>query len=275
MQREVVVVGAVRTAIGDFGGSLKDFAPTELGAMMVREVLARSSVEGEEVQHVVFGHVIQTEPQDMYLARGAALKGGVTPAAPAMTLNRLCGSGLQAIISAAQGILLGDANIAIAGGAESMSRAPYLSVASRFGQRMGDINLIDTMVGALTDPFASIHMGVTAENVAQRYGITRASQDALALESHRRASKAIQGGRFADQILPLVARVKRSEVEFRHDEHVRMDAKIEDFARLKPVFAFHDGTVTAGNASEINDGAAAVMLMESNLAKHRKSVILG
>lgn len=187
MQREVVVVSGVRTAIGDFGGSLKDFAPTELGARVVREVLSRAQVSGDEVGHVVFGNVVHTEPKDMYLARVAAINGGIAQHAPALTVNRLCGSGLQAIVSAAQNVLLGDADIAVAGGAENMSRAPYSVPAARFGQRMGDAKLVDMMIGALNDPFQSIHMGVTAENVAAKYGITRDAQDALALESHRRA----------------------------------------------------------------------------------------
>ena len=206
MQREVVVAAGVRTAIGDFGGGLKDFPPTDLGARVVREVLSRANVSGDDVGHVVFGNVVHTEPKDMYLARVAALNGGVAQHVPALTVNRLCGSGLQAIVSAAQGILLGDADIAIGGGAESMSRAPYTVPAARFGQRMGDAPLIDMMLGALHDPFQTIHMGVTAENVAKQYGITRDAQDALALESHRRAAHAIAEGRFAEQILPVVIR---------------------------------------------------------------------
>ncbi|WP_233863368.1 beta-ketothiolase BktB [Paraburkholderia adhaesiva] len=269
MQRDVVVVSGVRTAIGDFGGSLKDFAPTDLGARVVREVLTRANVEGDAVGHVVFGNVIHTEPKDMYLARVAALNGGVAQHTPALTVNRLCGSGLQAIVSAAQTILLGDADIAIGGGAESMSRAPYTVPAARFGQRMGDAPLIDMMVGALHDPFQSIHMGVTAENVAKKFGITREAQDALALESHRRAAKAIAEGRFKDQILPIALKSKKGEVVFDTDEHVRTDATLEDFTKLKPVFAKENGTVTAGNASGINDAAAAVLLMSGEAARAR------
>jgi acetyl-CoA C-acetyltransferase len=269
MQRDVVVVSGVRTAIGDFGGGLKDFAPTDLGARVVREVLSRANVEGDAVGHVVFGNVVHTEPKDMYLARVAAINGGVAQHTPALTVNRLCGSGLQAIVSAAQTILLGEADIAIGGGAESMSRAPYTVPAARFGQRMGDAPLIDMMLGALHDPFQTIHMGVTAENVAKKFGITREAQDALALESHRRAAKAIAEGRFKDQILPVAIKSKKGEVVFDTDEHVRADAAPEDFSKLKPVFAKENGTVTAGNASGINDAAAAVLLMSGEAARAR------
>ncbi|NRO96759.1 acetyl-CoA C-acyltransferase [Paraburkholderia sp. NMBU_R16] len=269
MQREVVIVSGVRTAIGDFGGSLKDFAPTELGARVVKEALRRAGVSGEDVGHVVFGNVIQTEPKDMYLARVAALNAGVAQHAPAMTVNRLCGSGLQAIVSAAQSILLGDADIAVAGGAESMSRAPYIAPAARFGQRMGDARFVDMMLGALHDPFESFHMGVTAENVARRYGITREMQDALAVESHRRASRAIREGYFSNQILPIASQGKKGETIFDTDEHVRHDTSAADLARLKPVYQREGGTVTAGNASGINDGAGALVLMEHGTAKAR------
>lgn len=269
MQREVVVVSGVRTAIGDFGGALKDFTPTDLGARVVREALSRANVQGDEVGHVVFGNVIQTEPRDMYLARVAALDGGVTQHAPALTVNRLCGSGLQAIVSASQSILLGDADVAVGGGAESMSRAPYIMPAARFGQRMGDARIVDMMVGALNDPFNKIHMGVTAENVARQFGITREMQDALALESHQRAARAIEAGFFKEQILPITLASKKGDIVFERDEHVRMQATAEDFAKLKPVFAKENGTVTAGNASGINDAAAAVVLMERSVAEKR------
>jgi acetyl-CoA C-acetyltransferase len=269
MQREVVVVSGVRTAIGDFGGALKDFSPTELGAQVVREVMKRASVTGDDIGHVVFGNVIQTEAKDMYLARVAALNGGVAQHAPALTVNRLCGSGLQAIVSAAQSILLGDADIAIGGGAESMSRAPYIAPAARFGQRMGDARLVDMMLGALHDPFDTIHMGVTAENVANQYGISREAQDSLALQSHRRAARAIEAGYFKEQILPITQASKKGEIVFDTDEHVRMNAQPEDFSKLKPVFAKENGTVTAGNASGINDAAAAVVLMERSVAEQR------
>ncbi|KVW37196.1 acetyl-CoA acetyltransferase [Burkholderia ubonensis] len=265
--KEVVVVSGVRTAIGDFGGSLKDFAPTELGAKVVREVLSRANVPGDAVGHVVFGHVVNTEPKDMYLSRVAAIDGGVAQHTPAMNVNRLCGSGLQAIVSAAQTILLGDADVAIGGGAESMSRAPYTVPAARFGQRRGDGKLVDMMLGALHDPFQTIHMGVTAENVARKYGITRDDQDALALESHRRAARAIAEGRFKDQILPIAIRTRKGEVQFDTDEHVRNDASADDFTKLKPVFQKENGTVTAGNASGINDAAAAVLMMSADAAR--------
>jgi len=268
-QRDVVVVSGVRTAIGEFGGALKDFTPTQLGARVVREVLKRADVAGDDVGHVVFGNVIQTEPRDLYLARVAALDGGVAQHTPALTVNRLCGSGLQAIVSAAQAILLGDTDITIGGGAESMSRAPYIMPAARFGQRMGDARMVDMMLGALHDPFDTIHMGVTAENVANEYGISRDAQDALALESHRRAARAIQAGYFREQILPVTSASKKGDIVFDTDEHVRRDAKLEDFSRLKPVFAKENGTVTAGNASGINDAAAAVVLMERSMAEKR------
>ncbi|KAK47353.1 acetyl-CoA C-acyltransferase family protein [Caballeronia sp. LZ029] len=269
MQREVVVVSGVRTAIGDFGGALKDFSPTDLGARVVREALSRANVAGDEVGHVVFGNVVHTEPRDMYLARVAALDGGVSQDAPALTVNRLCGSGLQAIVSASQSILLGDADVAIGGGAENMSRAAYIMPAARFGQRMGDTRIVDMMVGALNDPFDKIHMGVTAENVAQKFGITREMQDALALESHRRAAKATEAGYFKEQILPITLASKKGDTVFDRDEHVRMNATAEDFAKLKPVFVKENGTVTAGNASGINDAAAAVVLMERGVAEKR------
>lgn len=272
MQREVVVVSGVRTAIGDFGGSLKDFAPTELGARVVREVLSRAQVSGDEVGHVVFGNVVHTEPKDMYLARVAAINGGIAQHAPALTVNRLCGSGLQAIVSAAQNVLLGDADIAVAGGAENMSRAPYSVPAARFGQRMGDAKLVDMMIGALNDPFQSIHMGVTAENVAAKYGITRDAQDALALESHRRASHATKSGYFKDQILPIEIASRKGTVVFDADEHVRHDASLDDFTKLKPVFAKENGTVTAGNASGVNDGACA-LLVASEAAARRHGLV--
>ncbi len=268
-QREVMVVSGVRTAIGDFGGALKDFSPTDLGARVVREVLSRAIVSGEDVGHVVFGNVIQTEPKDMYLARVAALNGGVSQHAPALTVNRLCGSGLQAIVSAAQSILLGDTDIAIGGGAESMSRAPYLAPSARFGQRMGDARLVDMMLGALHDPFDAIHMGVTAENVAAKYGISREMQDELALESHRRAARAIEAGYFKEQILAVTQASKKGDIVFDTDEHVRLNATLQDFTKLKPVFAKENGTVTAGNASGINDAAAAVVLMERGTAEAR------
>ena len=269
MAREVVVVSAVRTAVGTFGGSLKDTAPTELGATVVAEALKRAGVDGGEVGHVVFGHVINTEPKDMYLGRVAALKGGVKDHTPCLTVNRLCGSGLQAIVSAAQSILLGETDVAIGGGAENMSRGAYILPAGRFGQRMGDGKIVDMMVGALHDPFDVIHMGVTAENVARQWSITREQQDALAVESHQRAARAIAEGRFKSQIVPILLRSKKGDVAFDTDEHVRADASLADMAKLRPVFLKDNGTVTAGNASGINDGAAAVVLMERSAAERK------
>ena len=269
MAREVVVVSGVRTAIGTFGGSLKDTPTVDLGALVVKEALARAAVEGKDVGHVVFGHVVNTEPKDMYLSRVAAINGGCPKETPAMNVNRLCGSGLQAIVSASQGILLGDYDVAIGGGAENMSRAPYASLATRFGARMGDTKMIDMMVGALHDPFHTIHMGVTAENVAAEHGITREDQDALALESHQRAEKAWAEGRFKDQIVPVVSKGRKGDVVFDQDEHFRAGAKLEDFQKMKPVFVKENGTVTAANASGINDAAAAVVLMEAAAAKAR------
>lgn len=265
---EVVIVSAVRTAIGDFGGSLKDLAPTELGAQVVREAVRRAGIEPAEVGQVVFGNVIQTEPKDMYLARVCAMQGGIPKETPAMTLNRLCGSGLQAIVSAAQTIMLGDTDIALAGGAENMSRSNYVVPAARWGQRMGDEPLIDWMVGALSDPFDRQHMGVTAERVAAKWAISRDTQDAFAVESHRRAAKAIAEGRFKSQIMPIEVKTRKGTVTFDTDEHVRADATLEDMAKLRPVFQ-KDGTVTAGNASGINDAAAAVVLMERSAAEKK------
>ena len=269
MSREVVVVSAVRTAIGTFGGALKDLAPTELAARIVKESLRRASLSGEEVGHVVFGHVVNTEPRDMYLSRVAAINGGCSQSTPAFNVNRLCGSGLQAIVSAAQAIMLGDADIAIGGGAENMSRAPYASLGSRWGVRMGDTKMIDMMMGALHDPFHNIHMGITAENIAAKWGITREDQDRLAVESHNRAERATKAGYFKDQILPIVQKTRKGDVAFELDEHFRPNCSLEDMAKLKPAFLKENGTVTAGNASGINDAAAAVVLMERAVAQQR------
>ena len=269
MSREVVVVSAVRTAIGTFGGGLKDIAPTELAAQVVRESLKRANVSGEDVGHVVFGHVVNTEPKDMYLSRVAAINGGCGEGTPAFNVNRLCGSGLQAIVSAAQAIALGDADVAIGGGAENMSRAPYASLGSRWGVRMGDTKLIDMMMGALHDPFHNIHMGITAENIAAKWGITRTDQDQLALQSHNRAERATKAGYFKAQILPIIQKTRKGDVAFEVDEHFRPNCSIEDMAKLKPAFLKENGTVTAGNASGINDAAAAVVLMERGVALAR------
>ncbi len=264
--REVVILSGVRTAIGDYGGSLKDFPPSELGAKVAREAVSRAKVDPKDIGQCVFGHVIHTEAKDMYLSRVVALNAGLPAESGALTLNRLCGSGMQAIVSASQYIMLGDIDAAVAGGAESMSRAAYANVTQRWGARMGDAKDIDMMVGALTDPFDTIHMGVTAENVATRCGITRAAQDAFAVESHKRASNAIAQGYFKDQILPIELKSKKGPVQFDTDEHVRSDASLEGMAKLRPVFAKENGTVTAGNASGINDAAAAVVLMEKSAA---------
>ena len=267
-QPEVVVLSGVRTAIGDFGGGLKDKPPTELGAAVVREAVKRAGIKPEEVGHVVFGNVIHTDVHDMYLARVAAIQGGLPVETPALTLNRLCGSGLQAIVSAAQAIYMGDATVAIGGGAESMSRSQYWIPSARWGQRMGDGKLIDAMVGALSDPFDDCHMGITAENVAARWGVTRQAQDELALQSHQRAAAAIKAGYFKEQILPIESRVKGQSVVCETDEHVKADTTLEKLAKLRPAFK-GDGSVTAGNASGINDAAAAVVLMEGSLAQQR------
>jgi acetyl-CoA C-acetyltransferase len=269
MGREVVVVSAVRTAIGTYGGSLKDVAPTELAAQVVRESLSRAQVDGKDVGHVVFGHVVNTEPKDMYLSRVAAIHGGCTETTPAFNVNRLCGSGLQAIVSASQSILLGDTDIAMGGGAENMSRAPYASLNMRWGVRMGDSKMIDMMVGALNDPFDTIHMGLTAENIAAKWGISREDQDALAVESHNRAQRAIEEGRFKSQILPVMLKSRKGDVAFDTDEHFRPNCTLADLGKLKPAFLKEGGTVTAGNASGINDAAAAVVLMEAATAKAR------
>jgi acetyl-CoA C-acetyltransferase len=269
MFREVVVVSAVRTPIGTFGGSLKDVPPTALGALVVRESLARAQVDGRDVGHVVFGHVVNTEPKDMYLARVAAMEGGCGEGTPAFNVNRLCGSGLQAIVSAAQSVQLGDCDVAIGAGAENMSRAPFASLDTRWGTRMGDAKLVDMMIGALHDPFHKVHMGVTAENVAARWGISREDQDRLAVESHNRAQRATEAGYFDGQIVPVTLCTKKGETAYATDEHFRHDATLDDMAKLKPVFQKENGTVTAGNASGINDAAAAVVLMEAQAAQAR------
>ncbi len=268
MAREVVVLSGVRTAIGDYGGALKDVPPTTLGATALREAVARAKIDPAEVGHVVLGCVIHGEARDMYVSRVAAIEAGLPVGTPCLTVNRLCGSGLQAIVSAAQHILLGDTDCVIGGGAESMSRAAYFLPSGRWGQRMGDAAVVDAMVGALHDPFGHGHMGITAENVAAKYGITREEQDRFALESHHRAANALEKGYFASQIVPVEVKTKKGPVAFTVDEHVRRDAKIEDMQKLKPAFK-KDGTVTAGNASGINDAAAAVVMMEAGAAQTR------
>lgn len=267
-QPEVVVLSGVRTAVGDFGGGLKDKSPTELGAAVVREAVRRAGINPQEVGHVVFGNVIHTDVHDMYIARVAAINGGLPVETPALTLNRLCGSGLQAIVSAAQTIYMGDAKVAIGGGVEVMSRSQYWLPTARFGQRMGDGKMIDAMVGALSDPFDDCHMGITAENVAAKWGITRQAQDELALQSHQRAAAAIKAGYFKEQILPVESKVKGQTVVFDTDEHVKADTSLEKLAKLRTAFK-GDGSVTAGNASGVNDAAAAVVLMEASEAQQR------
>lgn len=265
-KREVVVLSGVRTAIGDFGGSLKDIPPCDLAAAVVKESVARSGLAPADIGHAVFGNVIHTEPRDMYLSRVAAINGGLPETTPAFTLNRLCGSGLQAVVSATQLIELGECDTAVAGGAESMSRSPYWSAGMRFGQRMGDAALVDAMLAALHDPFDAQHMGVTAENIAKKWGITRSDQDGLAVESHQRAAKAIEAGYFKEQILPIDIKQRKEIVQFVTDEHVRADVTVEGMAKLRPVFD-KEGSVTAGNASGINDAAAAVVLMARDAAE--------
>ncbi len=265
MSRDVVFLSGVRTAIGTFGGALKDTPPTAMASACITEALSRAGTDKAEVGHVVFGNVIHTEPRDMYLSRVAMVDAGLPIETPALTCNRLCGSGAQAIVSAAQHIMLGDTEVAIAGGAESMSRAPYASLNARFGVKMGDAKVIDMMLGALHDPFGHGHMGNTAENVAKRWQITREQQDAFALQSQQRASSAIREGRFTDQILPIEVKVKRDMVPFAEDEHVRHDATLDSISGLRPVFD-KEGSVTPGNASGINDGAAALVLMDAEAA---------
>ncbi len=267
-QHEVVVLSGIRTAIGDFGGSLKDTAPCDLAAAVVKAAVERAGVGANVIGHCVFGNVIHTEPRDMYLARVAALNGGLPDATPAFTLNRLCGSGLQAVVSAAQLIQLGECKAAVAGGAESMSRSQYWVPGMRFGQKMGDARMVDAMAAALNDPFHGCHMGVTAENIAAKWGISRADQDQLAVDSHRRAAHATEAGYFRDQILPIEVKQRKQTVLFDTDEHVRAEASVEGMAKLRPVFQA-DGTVTAGNASGINDAASAVVLMERSAAEQQ------
>ena len=273
-QREVVVLSAVRTAIGKYGGGLAAVPPCDLAATVVREAVGRAAVEPADVGHVVFGNVIHTETRDMYLSRVAAVNGGLPVQTPAFTLNRLCGSGLQAIVSAAQAVQLGDCDVAVAGGAESMSRGQYWLPGLRWGQRMTDGAVLDAMVGALTDPFDGCHMGVTAENVACDYGVSRADQDALAAESHGRAAAASAAGYFSEQIVPVQVPGRKGTVTVGTDEHIRPGLTADDLARLRPAFAA-DGTVTPGNASGINDAAAAVVVAAKSFADERGLSPLG
>ncbi|MEH6550303.1 MAG: acetyl-CoA C-acyltransferase family protein [Pseudomonadales bacterium] len=267
-QREVVVLSGVRTAIADFGGSLKDIPPTELAGQVVAEAVKRSGLDPADIGHCVIGSVTHSDRRDMYMGRVAALKGGLPVETPALTVNRLCGSGLQAVISAAQMILLGDCDAAVAGGAESMTRVPYWLPEARFGSKMGDGTMVDPMMGALTCPIGDTHMGITAENLADKYEISREQQDELAAESHRRAQRAIEEKRFVSQILPIELKTRKGVTVFDQDEHVRFDCKAEDLVKLRPAFK-KDGTVTAANASGINDAAAAVVMMEKSAAEAR------
>lgn len=265
MSDDIVILSGARTAIGTFGGSLSGMAPIDTATVAAKAAMERAGVEPAQIGHVVFGHVINTEPRDMYLSRVVAMQAGIPAATPAMNVNRLCGSGAQAIVSAAQSLMLGDADFALAGGAESMSKAPYALPAARFGQKMGDTRAVDMMTGALTCPFGTGHMGVTAENVAKEHGISRAAQDAFALESQARAAKAIAEGRFRDQIVAVVISLRKGPVLFDTDEHPKA-TNAEALAGLKTVFQ-RDGTVTAGNASGINDGAAALVLARAGAAE--------
>ncbi|QBY05473.1 acetyl-CoA C-acyltransferase [Thalassotalea sp. HSM 43] len=265
-KREVVFLSGVRTAIADFGGSLKTVAPTDLAATVVAEAVTRAGIDSEQVGHCVIGNVAHSDRRDMYMSRVAALKAGLPESTPSLTVNRLCGSGLQAVISAAQLLLLDDCDVAVAGGAESMSRVPFWSPSTRFGAKMGDAQLVDPMVGALTCPINNTHMGVTAENIAEQWQISREEQDEAAAESHRRAQRAIQQNRFDSQIVPIGIKTRKGMVEYTNDEHVRFDCSADDMAKLRPVFK-KDGTVTAGNASGINDAAAALVMADSEYAQ--------
>ncbi len=266
-QKEVVIVGAARTAIGTFGGALKDIAASELATIAIKAAIERAGVEAAAAQQIVLGHVIQCEPRDMYVSRVAGINAGMAKESAALTLNRLCGSGLQAIVTAANAIQLGDAEIAIGGGVETMSRAPYNAPLARFGARMGDAKMIDMMIGALNDPFGGGHMGVTAENVAKLYNISREEQDAFAVDSQRKALAAIEAGHFKSQIVPVELKGRKGTVLFDTDEHPKAGTTVESLGMLKPAFQKENGTVTAGNASGINDGAAALVLMEAGAAQ--------
>jgi acetyl-CoA C-acetyltransferase len=263
----VVISSAARTAVGSYGKTLKDVPPSELGAIAGREALARAGVDPEHVDHVVWGNVIHTEPADAYMARVVGMKSGVPKEAPAFTVNRLCGTGVQAIVSATQAIQTGESRVALAGGCESMSRGPYWMPDARWGARMGETRMIDPVMGALTDPFHDILMGVTAENLAESHSLSREEQDGYAVTSHRRASEAQAAGKFDGEIVGVPVTVKRETVEFTRDEHIRHDADDASMARLKPVFKKEGGTVTAGNASGMNDAGAAVVLMSEERAR--------
>jgi acetyl-CoA C-acetyltransferase len=270
----VVIASAARTAIGSFGRGLRDVPPSELGATAARASIERAGLEPAEIEHVVFGNVIHTAPEDHYLARVVGINAGIPKESPAMTLNRLCGSGLQAIVTAAQMIQTGDADVALAGGAESMSRGAYWMDGARWGARMGDASMVDSVVGALTDPFNKIHMGVTAENLAKSHDISREAQDEFALASHQRAMAAIEAGRFEEEIVPVEIKSRKGTVEFTVDEHARPDISLESLAKLKPAFD-REGTVTAGNASGVNDAAAAAVIMSEDRAERSGAPVRG
>ncbi|MFK7859621.1 MAG: acetyl-CoA C-acyltransferase family protein [Granulosicoccus sp.] len=259
MSSDIYIIDGARTAIGTFGGSLASQTPIDLATLVTSEAMSRSQVDPASVGHVVFGHVINTEPRDMYLSRVAAIDAGIPQETPALNVNRLCGSGAQAVVSAAQHLMIGDADIAIAGGSEVMSRSPHVLSAARFGQKMGEVSMVDMMLGALSDPFGAGHMGITAENVANENAISREQQDEFAAESQRRAHAAIEAGYFMDQIVPVSVKVRREMVNFDTDEHPKPDTTAESLANLRAAFK-KDGSVTAGNASGINDGAAAMVL---------------
>lgn len=264
--QDIFIVAGARTAIGGFGGTLASLRPAELGEIAIRAAVSRSGFPPERIQHVVLGNVVPSQPSDAYVARVAAVKAGIPVETPAMTVNRLCGSGLQAVVSAAQTLALGEADVAVGAGAESMSNAPHHVLKARHGQKLGDIAMLDAMLGALTDPFDDVHMGITAENVAERCTISREVQDALAVESHARAARAIDQGYFKEQIVPVEIRTRQGVKVFDADEHVKPGTSMETLAGLRPAFK-KDGTVTAGNASGINDGAAAVVLATGNAVK--------
>ncbi|WP_417279556.1 acetyl-CoA C-acyltransferase family protein [Celeribacter sp.] len=262
---DIVILGGARTAIGTFGGALSGVRPADLGALVTKAALERAGVEGAQIGHALFGHIINTEPKDMYVSRLAAMGAGIPETTSAMNVNRLCGSGAQAVVSATQSLMLGDADFAVAGGTEVMSRSPYILPAARWGQKMGDVGAQDMMLGALTCPFGTGHMGVTAENVAREHGVSREDQDAFALESQTRAARAIEAGLFRDQIVPVEVKVKRDLVAFDTDEHPK-PTTLEGLGKLRPAFE-KDGTVTAGNASGLNDGAAALVLARREAAE--------
>ena len=266
--KNIVIASAARTAVGDFGGSLKGFTPTQLGVETAKAAIARAGIDAADVQQVFYGNVIHTEPRDMYVSRTIGIEAGVPETSPALTVNRLCGSGLQAIVSGIQAIGMGDADIVMAGGTESMSRAAHILPAARWGQKMGDVSAIDMMTAALHDPFGHGHMGITAENIAEKFSINREAQDAFAVESHRRAAHAAANGYFDEQIVPVTIRSRKGDFDFAKDEHIRPDVSAEDMARLRAVFK-KDGSVTAGNASGINDGSSSLILMAEDAAQQK------